>query len=162
MKIRFSGRTHLWSVALLGSLFWSACGDEKAELKETPVATPDYASLWTNVLSRCGSCHGVSSNAQTLGGPDLRTQAGAYTALVGVKGSGYPNWGTFQKLREKCLSKSFIEAGSANSSMVIAVLDTTVSLGDCAVVDHQNTGKVSVSAANVKVLKEWIDAGAKP
>ncbi len=161
MNLTFPSTRMKFLGVLLSVVWLNACGTETKETAANGTATADYASLWTQVFSRCGGCHGVSSNTETEGGPDLRTQAGAYSALVGVKGSAYSSWTTFQRLRSECAGKAFIQAGSAKDSMVVAVLDSSVSLGSCAVVNHQATGKVNVSAANLAVLKQWIDAGAK-
>ncbi len=149
------------SVISISFLFLIGCGDEK-KTAEVTTATADYASLWTNVFATCGGCHGVTSNSETLGGPDLRTKDGAYQALVGVKGSTYSAWDTFVKNRKACSAESFIAAGSAATSLVVAVLDSSLDLGDCVVVNHVDTRKVNVSAANLAVLKQWINAGAKP
>ncbi len=84
-----------------------------------------------------------------------------YSALVGKKGSDYDNWNTFQDTRPGCVNVSFIEASSANTSMVTAVLDSSVSISGCTVKYHRESPQnVCITSANLTKLKEWINAGA--
>jgi hypothetical protein len=149
------------SASLLGMLM--ACGEDKKEA-EVVVASPDFNSLWTTMFeNRCSSCHApAAGNLQTKGGPDLSTQDKFYAALVDKKGSDYDTWETFQRNRADCASVSFISSGDASNSMVVAVLDSSVS--PCRVLNHISAGHITktvASDANLAALKEWINAGAK-
>lgn len=152
-------RALLLSGLLGASLFGLvSCGKEEDEEASVPLAAT-YDSLWANLFGgRCGTCHAPGKDSGTDGGPDLSTKDGFYAALVGKKGSDYPDWETFSNNRKDCLTFQFIKPNDAANSLVPAVLDT--SAAPCTVLDHQETGRVTTTSEIVTLLKEWINKGA--
>jgi|GEM_PF-2523872 hypothetical protein len=145
-------------------LLLTACGDDKKDEPKIVTASPNFDSLWTTVFeNRCSTCHSpAAGNEQTRGGPDLSTKETFYAALVGKVGRDYPDWTTFTKNRGTCASVSFIKAGDAANSMVVAILDSSVA--PCRVYDHVDTGQVPketvATPGNIAALKQWINTGA--
>ncbi len=169
MKRKLMIRSFVTGLSLLAlvSCGGSSSDDEAPEAgtcesSQTAVTTASFDQLWTHVFSKqCTACHGVASDTQTANGPDMQTADAFYTSLVGKKGTDYPNWRTFQDNRERCESSSFIQSGNANLSMVTAVLDSSVTLGECRVKYHvESPQNVCITAGNLAKLKEWINAGA--
>lgn len=139
-------------------LTWS-CGKDE-EKKKTPATDAVFAGLWNDVFAnRCGSCHGVSNNDLTAGGPDMRTQDAFYAGMVNKKGSDYPNWETLQGNREDCLPVAFIAPGNPSQSMLVAIFDSSVT--PCTVKNHTTPDQsINISAAQIESLKSWITNGA--
>ena len=147
----------------------SSCGSSAdpvagatCDTSQATVATASFDALWTTVFApQCGACHGAGTNSGTLGGPDLRTADAFFSGIVGKKGTDYADWDTLQKNREGCLDYELIKAGSASQSVVVAVLDSSVSLAGCTIKSHRDAPQsVCITASNLTKLKEWIDAGA--
>ena len=149
---------------------WSCGGssDKKTD-DSTPCASANavtaeatFDSLWTNVFSsRCGSCHGVSTNSDTLGGPDLRTKDAFHASLVGLTLANYDNWETAQQTLGGTCTAKFIAAGSAKDSLVVAILDESVSISGCKVKNHLiDPQSICISSGSLANLKKWIDNGA--
>ncbi|MES2746126.1 MAG: hypothetical protein V4655_11905 [Bdellovibrionota bacterium] len=129
---------------------------------QATVTSATFDQLWTNVFSnQCGSCHGVGATG-TAGGPDMRTPDAFYSGLVGKDGSSTPEWETYESIRGACLSYQFIQSRNANQSVVMAVLDSSVSLSGCTIKFHRNADpqNVCITDANLVKLREWINAGA--
>jgi hypothetical protein len=147
-------------IAMVGVVLISCSSEDKSE---TAATLAPYDDLWTNVFSKqCGTCHGPGTDSKTAGGPDLRTSEKFYEQLVGKTGDDYPDWDTYQKNRADCLSFNFIKASSAAESVVMAILDTSVSLDGCTIKSHLDAPQsVSISDAYKTKLKTWINDGAK-
>lgn len=126
------------------------------------VATASFAELYTNVFGpQCGACHGAGTNTGTAGGPNMKTADSFYAEVVGKKGTDYPDWDTYQKNREGCLTYDLINKGSAAQSVVTSILDSSVSLSGCTVKYHRDSPQsVCITAGNLSKLKEWMNAGA--
>lgn len=143
------------------SLFWLtlSCGKEEEKKKE-PETDATFAGLWNDVFAnRCGTCHGVTSNTDTLGGPDMRTQDAFHAGMVNKKGADYPNWDTFQTNRVDCLAIPFINPGNPNQSLLVAIFDSTVK--PCTIKSHTEPPQsISMSAAQLASLKSWITSSA--
>jgi hypothetical protein len=137
----------------------TSCGKEDEKKKE-PETDAAFAGLWNDVFAnRCGTCHGVTSNTDTLGGPDMRTQDAFHAGMVNKKGSDYPNWDTFQTNRVDCLAIPFITPGNPNQSLLVAIFDSTVK--PCTIKSHTEPPQsISMSAAQLASLKSWITSGA--
>lgn len=137
-------------------------GAGSCESSQKAVATASFTELYTNVFGpQCGACHGVATNSETIGGPDMRTAETFYAGVVGKKGSDYTDWDTYQKNREGCLAYDLINKGSAGQSVVTAVLDSSVSLTGCTVKYHRDSPQSScITAGNLAKMKEWMNAGA--
>jgi len=120
----------------------------------------NFQSLWTNTFEpRCGTCHGVSSNIDTVGGPDMRTQDAFHSGLVSKKGSDYPNWETFQNLRADCLNYAFVSPGNPSQSLLVAIFDSSVT--PCTVKNHgEPPQSTSITSDQLTLLKTWITNGA--
>lgn len=159
-------RKRVTAIAKIAGIFvmWlgllSGCGNKDDKTGASGDAEANYTSLWTNVFAdRCGTCHGVDTNSNTLKGPDMRTKEVFYSQLVGKKGSDYNGWDTFQTNRVDCLGSYFIESGAASKSLVVAVLDSSVA--PCTVKSHlEPPQSISISATSLANLKTWIDKGA--
>jgi hypothetical protein len=136
-----------------------SCGKKDATTDYND-ADANFESLWTNVFSdRCGTCHGVTSNSNTLGGPDMRSKESFYTNLVNKTGADYPNWDALQINRADCLSYAFIKPGQAQQSLVVAVFDSSVA--PCIVKSHLTPPQsLGISAGSLTSLKSWISNGA--
>jgi len=136
----------------------SACSHEDEKTKTTTEAT--YDSLWNNVFAdRCGTCHGVTTKSETLGGPDMRTKDAFYANLVNKKGNDYPDWYTFQSIRSDCLSYSFIAPGLPAKSLIVAVFDPASA--PCTVKSHtESPQSIPLSSEDLASLKTWITNGA--
>lgn len=133
------------------------------DTSQAAVSTATFDELWTKVFSpQCTACHGLTSDPDTIGGPNLQTADAFYASMVGKKGSDYDDWRTFQDNRAGCVDKYFIQSGNANQSMVAAVLDSSVSVSGCTVKFHRNEApqNVCITDGNLAKLKEWINAGA--
>lgn len=146
--------------ALMALVLVVGCGTDTKEDATTSAST--YDKLWDSTFSRCGSCHGAGSS-DTLGGPDLGSKSTFRDALVGKKGSDYPDWQTFQVNRESCLAISFIAASDSARSLVVAIFDSAVASALCEVKAHdQAPQSVTMSDSTLATLKQWIDEGAQP
>lgn len=163
--LRSAFKVGLTLVFILGL---SSCGSDKKEEDTSPcaatnaiVAEANYASLWANVFSgRCGTCHGAQATG-TLGGPDMRTKEAFYEQLVGKTINSYPNWDQAQDTKVGCLDVPLINAGNSAASLVVAVLDPSLSVG-CTVQPHreQPPQNICISNGSLAALKKWIDNGA--
>lgn len=168
-SITVRSRVSLALVPLL--VLVTSCGDKSddkeaasCDASQAAVSSATYDELWTKVFStQCGACHGNEAYSATVGGPDLRTQDSFHDALVGKTGSVYDDWDTFQKNRgADCNATSFIAAGSAATSMVVAVLDPTTKITGCdPLKSHLEAPQnICITSGNLAKLKEWINAGA--
>lgn len=139
----------------------SACGPKE---ETAAVGNAAFDALWTNVFAdSCGTCHGVSSNTGTLGGPDLRTKATFHSNFVSKKPSDYPDWTTFKSTKVACAEISFVSPSNSAKSLLVAVFDSTVgdTLSPCQVKSHLTPDQsITISDAEVTNLKSWIDSGA--
>jgi hypothetical protein len=158
--VYFSGRGSIKIVrhfCLASVVLLSACSQED-KAKTTTEAT--YDSLWTNVFAdHCGSCHGVMTNSNTLGGPDMRTKDAFYANMINKKGTDYPEWDTFQTNRSDCMSFPFISAGLPERSLIVAIFDP--SSAPCTVKSHRESPQsISLSSDDLASLKTWITNGA--
>lgn len=169
MKRKLMIRSFVTGLSLLAlvSCGGSSSDDEAPEAgtcesSQTAVTTASFDQLWTHVFSKqCTGCHGVASDSSTENGPNMQTADAFYDGLVGRQGSYYDNWRTFQDTRARCTSTYFIQSGNANQSMVTAVLDSSVTLGECRIKPHtESPQNVCITAGNLAKLKEWINAGA--
>jgi hypothetical protein len=170
----FSNRKHPVREAALGLTLFilASCGGSNSsdapvagtcDSSQATVASATFDELWTKVFSnQCGSCHGVTTDSSTRGGPNLKTADAFYTALVGKKASDYLEWDTYQDNRQGCHNYQFIRPESANQSVITAILDSSVSLPGCTVKYHRNESpqNVCITDANLVKLAEWINAGA--
>ncbi len=141
---------------------FSACGAKDAE--KTASSNGAFDLLWTNVFAdSCGTCHGVESNSNTAGGPDLRTKATFHSNLVNKKPSDYADWTIFKSTKVACAAISFVNPAASTQSLLVAIFDSTVSedLAPCQVKSHLTPDQnITISADNLTSLKSWIDAGA--
>lgn len=173
MAMRFPG-TVLLPFLFSGFMFLAlaGCGSSSddatspvggsCDSSQKAVTTASFDELYTKVFEpQCGACHGPGTDSGTTGGPDMRTASSFYDGLVDKKGSDSEEWDTLQKNRADCLGYDFINKGSASQSLVIAVLDSSVTLAGCTVKYHREAPQsVCITAGNLSKLKEWIDAGA--
>lgn len=145
------------------SLFWLtlSCGKEDEKKKE-PETDATFAGLWNDVFAnRCGTCHGVSSNIDTAGGPDMRTQDALHAGMLNKKGTDYPNWDTFQTNRGACVDVPFINPGNPNQSLLVAIFDSSVKPCSTNLLIHTEPPQsIPMSAAQLASLKSWITSGA--
>ncbi len=170
MALKFPGTVFLPSLCMgLFVCLLSACGSstedaapKSCDTSQATVATATYSELYAKVFApQCGACHGPGTNSGTLGGPDMRTAATFYNGLVGKKGSDYPGWLTYQKNRQSCLSFDLISNSAADQSVVVAVLDSSVTLPGCDVKYHRDIPQnICIGTNDLSKLKEWITAGA--
>lgn len=170
-----SNRSHLL-LALVPLLFLLiSCGDKDdskeavgCDATQAAVSSASYSELWTKVFStQCKACHGNADAQGTEGGPDMTTADLFYSGLVGKKGTDYNDWDTFQNNRVTsggggCGPSYFIEAGSASTSMVVAVLDPATTIAGCSPLKShvEAPQNICITAGNLAKLKEWINAGA--
>lgn len=148
-------------LTLLSAIFLlSACGDDKKDEKTSTDASASFDSLWSVVFeNRCGTCHGVQTNSDTLGGPDMASKDAMHTNLVSKSGADYPDWDTFQINRADCQGYSFIKPGNASESLIVAIFDSSVT--PCTVKSHtQAPQNIAISATSLESLKSWINGGA--
>jgi cytochrome c553 len=141
---------------------FSGCGSKDAE--KNAASNAEFDALWTNVFAdSCGTCHGVATNSNTAGGPDLRTKATFHSNLVSKKPSDYAEWAIFKSTKVACASTSFVAPAASAKSLLVAIFDATVSaaLSPCQVKSHLTPDQnITISDANLTSLKSWIDAGA--
>jgi hypothetical protein len=167
LSLRKSRATRL---ALLASsmLLLLSCGKEE-KTADSPCASADaivadasFSSLWTNVFSgRCGSCHGVTSNTGTLGGPDMRTKEAFYAQVVGKTINDYKAWDQAQNIRAGCLDTPLVKDSDAANSLVVAVLDPSVTIAGCTIKSHKEAPQsICISNGSLVNLKKWINNGA--
>ena len=168
LPLRKSRATRL---ALLSTsmLLLLSCGQEEKTAATSPCASADpivadasFSSLWTNVFSgRCGTCHGVTTNTGTLGGPDMRTKAAFYAQLVGKTINDYKDWDQAQSARVGCLDTPMIKGTDAANSLVVAVLDPSVTIDGCTIKPHKEPPQsICISNGSLENLKKWINSGA--
>jgi hypothetical protein len=117
-------------------------GDVVAPGKVTEVAAT-YASIYTNILASCTSCH---TPGGAFPGLDLSSQAVAYTSLVNKDTSA----------GSVCTGKGkLVQAGNCKASVLYQKLQPTPTCGS-----RMPLGMDPVGDSAQAALCAWIDAGA--
>lgn len=146
---------------LLSMTILQSCGGSSTKSASTET---NFDKLHANVFKHCKGCHGTGAS-DTAGGPDLRTQDKVHSNLVGKTVEGdYPDWETFAVNRADCMSIPLIDPKNSANSLVVAIFDDKVAadLSPCTVKSHVDDPQgIKISAANLSLLKTWIDDGAE-
>jgi hypothetical protein len=106
---------------------------------------PTFTNVYAIFTAKCGDCHTPGDG--TKGRLDISTKEKAYQNLVGVKAAGRDCSGG---------GKSRVAPGNAKDSLLIDKLGPTPSCGDAMPEDGD-----PLSAAEITLITEWINAGAK-
>ena len=107
-------------------------------------AGPGFAKVYTQLLeANCSGCHGPSSSHLFVMGSDKDS---TYAKLMAGKG------------KPKCASKSFITAGNPGQSLLFLKIDPN-SVHGCGV--KMPKGGAPIDSSLLKLVKDWIAAGAK-
>jgi predicted CxxxxCH...CXXCH cytochrome family protein len=120
---------------------------------------PTFTRVWSEVLEKKG-CSGQYCHGSGQGGLKFASQAEAYSALVGVAAAG-----------PKCMSSGIQRvkpSDSANSLLVEKLSKATPVCGDIMPIGTKldpaclsMNPSVCNTQAEVTLVKQWIDAGAK-
>lgn len=133
-----------------------SCGDDSS-------SSPTFTRVWNEIYTdkNCASCHSGTDGERDNGlGLDLTTQALAYTNTVG-KTVGSLNSAS------NCASLQFVKTSAATESVLYGSLDESAVAGFAELADgcepnysEHSANSVTLSAAQLSLLKSWINAGA--
>jgi hypothetical protein len=122
-------------------------GDAQAKGETGSTGATTFTDVYMNVIvpNGCTACHNPSVGAGSL---DMSTQAAAYTNLVGVMAAG-PACGGMGLIR--------VVKGDASMSLIYE----KVSEADPPCGSQMPLGGAPISSAEMTMVMDWINAGAK-